>query len=89
VPSTLSRPLPTPRLELKQAILASGRRAWEVAYMADLTPWALSMIGSGRREIRADEAEALAKVLDRPLVELFPRDYPGNENGGEGGQRAG
>lgn len=71
--------LPSPRLELKKAIVACGRPAWQIAYLADLTPTILSLIGSGRRTVRPDEAEALAAVLAVDVGDLFPNDYPDRE----------
>ena len=69
---TLTPVLPSPRLKLRQAILASGRAAWQVALRADLSPTVLSHIGSGRRRVSCDEAERLAHVLDADVEELFP-----------------
>lgn len=66
--------LPAPRLELRNAISASGRPAWQIAHLAGISPTVLSHITTGRREVRADEAVRIADVLEIDVDGLFPND---------------
>jgi hypothetical protein len=60
--------LPTPR----QALLASGRPAWQVGHLAGLSPTVLSHISTGRRDPRPEEAARLAVALGLAVSDLFP-----------------
>jgi Helix-turn-helix domain len=64
--------LPSPRTELRRAILDSGLPAWKIGYLAELTPTVLSHICTGRRDPQPAEAERLAEVLEADVAELFP-----------------
>ena len=64
--------LPQPRLELRNAILASGLPAWKVGHLAELTPTVLSHICTGRRDPRPAEAARIAQVLGTRVGALFP-----------------
>lgn len=59
-------------LALKFAIFASGRHQQDIARLARLEPQKLSHAIYGRRELMPREQIRLAKVLCRPVEELFP-----------------
>jgi transcriptional regulator with XRE-family HTH domain len=59
-------------LSLKFAILESGRSQIEVAKAADMHDSRLSRIVNGHDQPSTSEQKALARVLKRKLVHLFP-----------------
>lgn len=65
---------PSPRLELRRAILLSGAPAWQIAYAAEMSSTVLSYICTGRRAPSDKEAERLAAVLNTSVEELFPSE---------------
>jgi transcriptional regulator with XRE-family HTH domain len=71
--------LPPTRLELRQAILASGLPAWKVGHIAGISPTVLSHIATGRRSVSQDEATRLAEVLEADIDGLFPGESFGTE----------
>jgi transcriptional regulator with XRE-family HTH domain len=64
--------LPSPRLELKRAIGATGLPAWKVGHLAGVSPTTLSHICTGRRDPSQDEAGRLAAALEADVGALFP-----------------
>lgn len=56
---------------LAQAIEDSGWKQFRIAEKAGLTEQRLSQIKAGRTEPTADEQRAIAKVLQRPVSQLF------------------
>mgnify|MGYP001559438128 CR=1 FL=1 len=65
------------RIELKVAIIRSGRRAYEVARMAGTSPEMLSKIIAGVVNPTEEMQLKLSIVLDTPTETLFPALTPG------------
>jgi transcriptional regulator with XRE-family HTH domain len=59
---------------LKSAIYATAMNQNAVAKRARIDPVRLSQILTGRRDPRPQEQERLARVIGRPVHELFPED---------------
>jgi DNA-binding Xre family transcriptional regulator len=56
---------------LVKVLRERGRRSDWVAAQVGIHPSMLSHVARGRRPIDADRAEAIARVLDVPIVEIF------------------
>jgi hypothetical protein len=61
-------------LTLKFAIIADGRRQQDIATEALLRPQMLCDVLYGRRGVSRSEQLRLARVLKRPIAELFPKE---------------
>lgn len=56
---------------LKISIVLAGRPAWRIAQEAGMSPTVLSRIVSGQRQASQKEKQALARVLEETIEELF------------------
>lgn len=59
-------------LALKLAIIASGHRQYVIAGKAGIQETLLSKFITGRAEPTDEQKKALARVLRKPIEELFP-----------------
>lgn len=57
---------------LRTALFNSGQKQIEIAKKADIHETRLSKIARGHVEATPDERKALARVLRKPVDELFP-----------------
>lgn len=62
----------TPNAALKLAIFNSGKRQIDIAEKAGMDETKLSKIIRGYRTASPEERSALARVLRKPIHELFP-----------------
>lgn len=60
------------RTELEVAIVKKGLKKGEVAKRAKVNPSYFSLAISGRFNLSDDEKRRVAKVLNRPVQDLFP-----------------
>jgi hypothetical protein len=76
----------TPNLALKVAILLTRRRQGVIARKAQIGEVRLSAIVCGRVQATPIEQVRLAKVLNRPVTDLFPTiPGPGEDPAAENG----
>ena len=61
-------------LNLKLAVIKSGKYQFEIALEAGISEVKFSKILKGRIEPNQNEKDKIAKVLGRPINELFPED---------------
>ena len=57
---------------LKVAIIRSGKRQIDVAHKAKIDNSRFSQIVTGRQLATVDERKTIAKILRKPVDELFP-----------------
>src|SRR5262245_5701954 len=69
--ATLPASLPEPNRVLQDAIRGAGLAAWKVAFLAEVSPTALSHFCTGRRTPDAAQQARLAAVLGAPREVLF------------------
>ena len=63
-------------LALKVALIESRKKQIDVAQRAGIHETKFSKIVNGYRVPSADEKRAIARILRRPIQELFPEDDP-------------
>jgi transcriptional regulator with XRE-family HTH domain len=63
---------PSMNMPLKLAILATGKKQYRIAAESGINEAIISKIVNGSREPTEAQKKALAKVLRRPVDELFP-----------------
>lgn len=57
---------------LEIACVLDGRRRYLIAALSDLAPQVFSAFVTGRLQPNDDQKKRVAKVLGRPVTELFP-----------------
>ena len=63
-------------IELKVAILRSGKKAYEIAQKLGWHPSRISQIHSGIYTPTSDERDRLAEVVGVTAEDIFPRNPP-------------
>jgi transcriptional regulator with XRE-family HTH domain len=66
---------PPPNIALHEAIFTSGYHQQDIAKRANVSPAKLSHAIYRRRALDHFEQERLARVLGKPLDELFPPEF--------------
>ena len=59
-------------IQLKVALIERGTPAYKTAMAVDIHPNKLSKFISGLQDPTQKEKENLAKILNRPITDLFP-----------------
>lgn len=64
-----------PRLELRVAMVMSGKKQYELARLTGLSESAISKIVYNRRQATPREMAKFAEVLGVPKEDLFPEEH--------------